>query len=236
MDAIHIQGCMMNRELAATSLLAGLWTSSALAIALMSGTEYALLQPQLMAQLAVTIALFYFALNRLYADNPDAGCVGGVLVLLGIQLWISPALAIIDAYGYCQYLFVQGGWSAMTTPGADFYHPYWSGFISLQLGVQLFWLMADLLLLVLFFRCSARFPRLYSLALLLMLANGLAFSGGLSLIYPDEPWLILQQWPEFIAMLIKAIIWIPYLLLARRSRATFVRRPEAGGPAAVALA
>ena len=78
-------------------------------------------------------------------------------------------------------------------------------------------------LLFLFFRRSARFPKLYIMFLCSNLAFLLADAFAVRIVLPNQPIMDPETAREFGRSIVAASIWVPYLLLSKRVKNTFVR-------------
>jgi len=156
-------------------------------------------------------------------DQELAG-IGGWLVLVALGVTLRPFLLLFQIVPVMRHSFNQDVWEAMTIPGRAAYQAGLGPLIMSELVCNLLVLVGSLLVSVLFYRRSRLFPSTYVTVL------------GFNLVF-----LALDEWvtplwiavPEanptttglsdFVKLLIPSLIWIPYMLVSRRVRATFTR-------------
>lgn len=148
--------------------------------------------------------------------------LGGWLVLVAIGIIATPIKLTLLLLNTFLPMFKDGTMQALTTPGSEHYHPLWIVIVGYEaLGNGLF-IMAFIGLAVLFFSRSRRFPRLYIVALL---AN-LAFLLGDEVIGSQIPAVVASGNTESIGEIAKSLVacclWVPYMLVSKRVKNTFV--------------
>jgi hypothetical protein len=148
--------------------------------------------------------------------------IGGWLVLPLLGLIVTPIRIAIQTVRDLAPAFSPATWEALTTPGGPAYDPMWAPVIVFE-AVASFTLVAfTLILLWLFFRKSRRVPLLMILWLLttigLQVAD-LALAAQIPVIasQPDP-----QSLGELARSAVGALIWIPYFLVSKRVKNTFV--------------
>ena len=147
--------------------------------------------------------------------------IGGWLILVAIILIRAPIAFGVTLFRSVFPLLRHDTWVALTTKDSEAYHPHWAPTIISELVVNVIFLGAALFALVLFFRRRQLFPKFM---IGLFIANGtweilLGF--------------VLKQIPDSqgdsaifigaIGLVVACAIWIPYLLVSKRVRATFTR-------------
>ena len=148
--------------------------------------------------------------------------LGGWLILVAIGLIVTPiklGLLMINTF---VPLFKDGTMQALTTPGSEHYHPLWTLIVGYEMVGNSLFALCFIGLTVLFFSRSRRFPRLYIVA---VLAN-LAFLLGDGLIGSQIPALAssdnIESVGEIAKSLVACCIWVPYMLVSKRVKNTFV--------------
>jgi len=119
-------------------------------------------------------------------------------------------------------LSLGGTWAALTTPGSRLYHALWAPLIIFELAGNLGFVIVQLWLLVLFFRRSKIFPKLYVWMALVNLPFVVVDAWLLSIILPEEPMFDSATAIEFARSIVTAAIWAPYMLVSRRVKNTFI--------------
>jgi len=91
--------------------------------------------------------------------------------------------------------------------------------------VNCLFIIAAIVLLVLYFRKSWRFPRLCIGYLVANLAFIVGDAFATSFVMPGGAIFDPATLQQLGTALVGALIWIPYLLVSKRVKSTFVRRP-----------
>ncbi len=151
----------------------------------------------------------------------------GWLILVGIGVVLGP-LRLMFGYAPVYYsLFTDGSFEILTTVGTDVYNPLWGPFLISELIFNLGMLLASVYLAFLFFTKHYLFPKVYIaiVAVSLIFIPLDAWFGSFVLV--DEPMLDPDTAKELVRAVMNAVIWVPYMLLSKRVKATFVERaPE----------
>lgn len=153
--------------------------------------------------------------------NSEPRGLGGWLVLVMIGLIVSPIRIGILIGTLVLSVFQNGTWEALTTPGSEHYHPLWAPLLIFELAINGILILAGVTLLALFFTKSRRFPRMFILYV------------AVTLIFQIADYVLAEQIPavaaegaeslvEIARTVITAIIWVPYMLVSKRVKNTFV--------------
>lgn len=153
--------------------------------------------------------------------NSEPRGLGGWLVLVMIGLIVSPIRIGILVGTIVLSLFQGGTWEVLTTPGSEHYHPLWAPLLIFELAINGAFILAGVALLALFFAKSRRFPRMFILYV------------AISLIFQIVDYVLGEQIPavaaagaesnvEIARTVITAVIWVPYMLVSKRVKNTFV--------------
>jgi hypothetical protein len=177
-----------------------------------------------MLSAAAAIAFYHFSLRRWPAAVPDdadpslAG-FGGWLLLVALGVCVGPLVQLRLVVTDNEALSV-GTWSMLTTPGTDFYHPMWAPVLLFELfgNISLFMLRA--LLVFLFFRRRRAFPGAFVFTVLASIGYVVA-DALLCLQLPDITEMDPEATRDLVRSVVGAIIWIPYVLVSKRVKATF---------------
>jgi hypothetical protein len=157
-------------------------------------------------------------------DNNELRGLRGWLILVGIGVVLSPfrlALGYVPAY---YSIFTDGTFQILTSADSAAYHPLWG---PLLVGEVLFnsgMMLISAYLIYLFFSKHYLFPKLYisvvGASLIFIPLD--AWLG--SFVITDEPMFNHATAKEFFRVLVVGIIWVPYMLLFKRVKATFVEK------------
>lgn len=156
------------------------------------------------------------------AQNEPKG-LGGWLILPAIGLIVFPLKMFITLTSVFVPIFQKGYWHTLTTPGSKAYHVLWAPFIMTELIGNLLFISFDIILIFLFFMKSYRFPMLYVAFLGLNLAFVLGDFFFVKLIPAAAAEDDVRALVEVTRTTIAAMIWVPYFLLSKRVKNTFVK-------------
>ena len=151
--------------------------------------------------------------------NPELTGIGGWLVLVSIGVTLRPLVLLGQLVTSPHHSFNQDVWEAMTIPGHDSYQEALGPVIIAETAGNLLMLIGNLLMVVLFYRRQRAFP--------LTFIAVIAFSAGTHLLKNLETTkssaAISDGMRAAIQSVAQAIVWIPYMLVSRRVKATFTR-------------
>ena len=150
--------------------------------------------------------------------------LGGWLILVAIGLVIGPLRLLVFIAEAYPPIFSDGTWQVLTTPGSEAYHPLWGPLIMFELAGNLAFVAAGIWMLVLFFSQSARFPKVYIWVACAGLLFAIVDVWFISIVLVDGPVIDPQTAVELAGALIGVLIWVPYMLVSRRVRNTFLAK------------
>lgn len=153
--------------------------------------------------------------------------LGGWLILVGIGVVIGPIRLLAVFIPLYFPMFSDGTWAALTTPSSAVYTPYFGAMLIAEMCFNSLMLLACLFLVFLFFTKNHLFPKVY----IGIIAASLIFipldAWVVTAVFPDQSMFDPDTLKEFGRTLIAAVIWVPYMLVSKRVKATFVEgRPE----------
>ncbi len=146
----------------------------------------------------------------------------GWLILVGIGTVIAPIAVMITLMSEMAPVLSDGTWEALTTEGSEFYHPLWGTLITGEICFNLALILVGGFAIYLFFTKNYRFPRVYIGIVVASLVFTVLDAGLLSMILPTEPMFDAESMRSLGRNVAAACIWIPYMLISKRVRATFV--------------
>lgn len=155
-------------------------------------------------------------------DNNELKGLGGWLILVGIGVVLSPIRLLSTLVPTFKPVFEDGTWEALTTEGSDAYAPYFGSLLVGEMVFNTIMVAASIYLIYLFFSKHYLFPKLY----IGIVAASLIFipldAWVVTLVFPGEPMFDPDTTKEFMRSLIVGVIWVPYMLLSKRVKVTFV--------------
>ncbi|MCH8500443.1 MAG: DUF2569 domain-containing protein [Aliidiomarina sp.] len=156
------------------------------------------------------------------ADEKEVKGLGGWLLLLALGLFLTPIRLLSVDLPMFNALLSSIDVEQFTTPGSEFYHPWWLTIVRFEMFYHFAMLIASLYLIYLFFSKHHWFPRVYITVLSVSIVYVLVDSWMVSLLFGEQPLVERATWIDLVRLLITACIWIPYLLLSKRVQNTFV--------------
>ena len=148
---------------------------------------------------------------------------GGWLVLVGFGVVISPFRPLLEVDSISQFILTDPMWELLTSPETDFYRAYWApgiiGYGVINLGLAI----ASSYLIYLYFAQKKLFPQLFIAILVFSLVCKSFVAWATIFGFPDQPMFDPVSVRNLGITLLIALIWIPYMRVSRRVRATFVK-------------
>ncbi|PKA13304.1 hypothetical protein CH372_04275 [Leptospira meyeri] len=151
----------------------------------------------------------------------------GWLFLVGLGLIVYPVRLAFVMGPLFYNILTDGSYEYLTTPGTESYHPLWKPLLIFEGTFNGLMILFSFLLTYLFFKKHYQFPKAYIVFTFLpvILLPLDAWLG--SLVLKDEPMFDLDTSKEIVRSIVGAVIWIPYMFLSKRVKATFVEeKPE----------
>lgn len=156
-------------------------------------------------------------------QHPELVGLRGWLILVGIGIIFSPVRILIQVVPIYSTLFSNGSWDKLTSPGNPAYHPLWLPILSGEMIINACLVAVWIYIAVLFFTKKRSFPIWYIGCLVFSLIFILVDAVAVKLILEDEPLFDPAATVEFVRTIVHAAIWIPYMLLSKRVKATFIK-------------
>lgn len=149
--------------------------------------------------------------------------IGGWLILIAIGVVLGPIVLLGTTLPIVFDLAAIENWSILTNPNSKSYVPYFVELVIGEMTANALLFIASLWMAVLFFTKHRWFPRVYISYVLASTLILIADTYAVSVVLPDMPAFDEETVRGFISSAITLFIWVPYLLLSRRVKNTFVR-------------
>lgn len=150
--------------------------------------------------------------------------LGGWLVLVAIGRILGPIILLSAIYQVFSVYFQSGLLAQLSDPDSNMYSVLWKPMVFFELIGNILLLGLSVLLIVLFFMKKKQFPIVY---IGMMVLNVLIMLIDLIFIYQIQKALALDLNITATSQLIAAIatsgVWIPYMLVSKRVKNTFIR-------------
>ena len=148
--------------------------------------------------------------------------IGGWLILVAIGLIFAPIRLLVVLFKDLLPALSADTWSRLTTPGTEAYHPLWAPLLLFEVIGNCLFILSPIIIAVFFFQRRRFVPRLF---IVLLLAN-LVFVTIDYFAADLIPFVAAQEdlgsLKELIRALIACAIWVPYFLVSKRVKGTFV--------------
>jgi hypothetical protein len=148
--------------------------------------------------------------------------IGGWLLVVAIGLIFAPLRLLVVLFKDLLPTLSTDAWSRLTTPGTEAYHPLWAPLLLFEIIGNCLFILFPIIIAVFFFQRRRFVP---SLIIVLLLAN-LVFVTIDYFAADLIPFVAAQEdigsLLEVIRVLIASAIWVPYFLVSKRVKATFV--------------
>jgi hypothetical protein len=158
------------------------------------------------------------------SDNNTLKGLSGWLILVGIGLIIAP-LRISFTYGPMFYsIFTDGSFEMLTNPGSEQYHSLWGPLLIFEVIYNSSIVAVSVFLIYLFLTKNYLFPKVY-IAMVLSSLFFIPLDAWLgSFVITNEPMFDPDTTKEFARALVSTVVWVPYMLISKRVKATFVEK------------
>ncbi len=182
----------------------------------------------------VALLLSCYGAYRLYFDydvvpeiqNVRAKPIGGWLILIAIGLILTPIIILVDLLGengfYDAYTW-STLWNTEGTAGKATVF-----LVALELMINIARIIFALILVILFFERRSTVPRLmvilFASTAAFIILDAIAAYAINGDVYTSED--NYETAKEIIMSIVRAAIWIPYFLISKRVKETFVNRPK----------
>ena len=161
-------------------------------------------------------------------DEKSLQGIGGWLILVALGLIFSPPKILFGMILGYMPVFLDGSLSQMIDPTSAAFSPLFVLLVIFEIAVNLGLVVFGVVLIVLFFRASKSFPFWFIVYLLSSLSFILIDAGFTRLVVPEEPMFDPETVAGLAQQTLVCLIWIPYMLVSKRVKATF-RPSDAGG-------
>jgi len=156
------------------------------------------------------------------SENNNLEGINGWLILVAIGIIITPirsAYVLIPTY---TEIFTTNVWAALTSPAYESYNALWAPILIGELIINSLIICSWLYMGYLFFTKKASMPKWYIGIAFFSLLFIIADAYSISLVMPSEPVFNPDTIKELGRALIMVCIWVPYMLVSKRVKATFV--------------
>jgi len=176
---------------------------------------------------ATLVACYYFRATKLLSPLPppiDAPArlngIGGWLILLAIGQLIRPVSYLKGLYDLYPTMISLDSWETLIDPTSSSYNGWWAPTLLFELFCNIFSLVFCILLVALFFKKRKVWPRCFATFVILVIV-AMSFDSVLVDRIPAAAESISKTIRDVGAAVLAAAIWVPYVFLSKRVKATF---------------
>ena len=152
----------------------------------------------------------------------DPRGIGGWLIFPLLNLIVSPIVMVVSFFVDVLPLFEAGLWQIATTPSHPAYDPIWAPLIVFEMSANVILLILVLVVLVKFLGKRRSTPRLMIIWLLAATFVQIADAVLTRQIPAVAASAEISDYRDLIRTVIFSVVWIPYFLVSRRVKNTFV--------------
>lgn len=150
--------------------------------------------------------------------------LGGWLILLGFSILSMPIRLMKELYSTYYSIVSERILQALFDGKSDMYDPYLGSLVLGEIIFNIFIIIFTIHLCFLFFTKNYLFPRLFIFLVILTLVFIPIDAYLGSLFFPDDPVFDEDTKKEFMRSFITFCIWIPYMLISKRVKNTFIEK------------
>lgn len=162
--------------------------------------------------------------------------IGGWLFLVALGMTVAPFRQLIAMQETFSLLLAEDA-LAVLLPLSPHFMPGMALVTGFEVLFQAGLLVATGMMTFLFFRKDYRFPRFFIATFVGSVVFVFLDHGLCLLVFPDSLQVDPIDWRSVMSAATVAAVWVPYMLLSKRAKATFVRNlPRAGPDETIALA
>ncbi len=148
--------------------------------------------------------------------------IGGWLILVAIGLIFTPLRLLVVLFKDLLPVISGDTWSRLTTPGTTAYHPLWAPLLLFETIGNCVFIVFPIIITVFFFQRRRFVPTLIIVLLLTNLVFVAADYFAASLIPLIDVQEDMGSLVELARVVIACAIWVPYFLISKRVKGTFV--------------
>lgn len=161
--------------------------------------------------------------NKDTAQTAEPQGIGGWLILVAIGIVMGPIVLLVTTLPLLFDLLAIENWNVLTNPNSKSYIPYFVELVTGEMLANALMFIASLWLAVLFFTKHRWFARVYIVYVLVSALILVIDTYLVSIVLPDMPIWDEETVRGFFRSAIAICIWVPYMLVSRRVKNTFIR-------------
>lgn len=148
--------------------------------------------------------------------------LGGWLILVGLGIVFSPIKIFAEYFPLYRDMFANGDYELLATPGAEYYTPGFSILLYSELLLNCLLVAGWVCVAVMFFTKRKFFTKSYIGILIFTVSFIFIDAVAVSFVFPETSVFDPETVKELGKATVTAAIWIPYMMVSERVKATFV--------------
>ncbi len=161
--------------------------------------------------------------NKNPSNDESLKGIGGWLMLIGIGIILAPIKLAYFVYTIYRDIFANGTWSLLTNVESAYYLPNFGVMLTVESLINILLLVLSIFLIYLFFTHHKNFPKWFIGLSLFSLVFLIVDTYAVSFIFPGEQGFDSATMKEIALSIGRAGIWIPYMLVSKRVKLTFIK-------------
>jgi len=148
--------------------------------------------------------------------------IGGWLILVAIGLIFTPIRLLVVVVKDLLPVLSGDVWSRLTTPGTESYHALWAPLLIFEMVGNCLFILFSIIIAIFFFQKRTFVPKL----IIALLLSNLVFVAIDYFAADLIPFIAAQEdmgsLIELMRVFIACLIWVPYFLVSKRVKGTFI--------------
>jgi hypothetical protein len=149
--------------------------------------------------------------------------IGGWLILVAVGIVFTPIKKVMLKTTIYTEIFSTGVWEDLTTQGNEAYSPLWAPSIIGEILFSCGLIIVLLYTAYLFFAKSRNFPKWYVVIAIINVQFIAADAFIINMFLPSQSIFDPGTIREFLRSVITLVVWVPYMFVSKRVRATFIK-------------
>ncbi len=161
--------------------------------------------------------------GRQMSEEKNLQGIGGWLILVAVGIVFTPIKKIMVKVTIYTEIFSTGVWEDLTTQGNEAYSPLWAPSIIGEVLFSCGLIIVLLYMAYLFFTKSRDFPKWFVVIAIINVQFIAADAFIINMFLPSQSIFDPGTIREFLRSVITLVVWVPYMFISKRVRATFIK-------------
>ncbi|MAE43419.1 MAG: hypothetical protein CMF63_00225 [Magnetovibrio sp.] len=161
--------------------------------------------------------------GRQMSEEKNLQGIGGWLILVAVGIVFTPIKKIMIKINLYPEIFSTGVWEDLTTQGNEAYSPLWAPSIIGEVLFSCGLIIVLLYMAYLFFTKSRNFPKWFVVIAIINVQFIAADAFIINMFLPSQSIFDPETIREFLRSVVTLVVWVPYMFVSKRVRATFIK-------------